>query len=76
DILILIVLKDASNRDDYRLALNTFHCYSAYHRYRLLVIDFATNKTLQRICDQKDVRLYRLALIELFVHMMRRIQRK
>lgn len=56
--MILVVLKDSTNHEEYRLALETLQCYSTYHRYRLVIVDFATNKTLHEICDQKDVGVF------------------
>lgn len=53
--MILIVLNDSINLNEYRIAMETFKCYSIYHRYRMVVVDFAANETLREICDQKDV---------------------
>uniref|UniRef100_A0A0M3IHN2 Glycosyltransferase n=1 Tax=Ascaris lumbricoides TaxID=6252 RepID=A0A0M3IHN2_ASCLU len=54
NIMILIVLNDSINLNEYRIAMETFKCYSIYHRYRMVVVDFAANETLREICDQKD----------------------
>lgn len=55
NIVILTVLKDLENVEEYRLAQNTFECYARFHQYKWKVINFSSNKTLQKICPHSDV---------------------
>uniref|UniRef100_A0A0N4U796 Nucleotid_trans domain-containing protein n=1 Tax=Dracunculus medinensis TaxID=318479 RepID=A0A0N4U796_DRAME len=42
------------NVEEYRLAQNTFECYARFHQYKWKVINFSSNKTLQKICPHSD----------------------
>ncbi|VDN01790.1 unnamed protein product, partial [Thelazia callipaeda] len=53
-IAIITVLLNRNNYEEYRLAQESFECYALYHNYEWIVINFSANKTLQKLCPQKD----------------------
>ncbi|CAJ0587398.1 unnamed protein product, partial [Mesorhabditis spiculigera] len=53
-IAIVIMVKDATNDENYRIAVNSIRCYAEIHGYAYYHIDYSKNKTLQRMCPQED----------------------
>uniref|UniRef100_A0A915PSN0 Uncharacterized protein n=1 Tax=Setaria digitata TaxID=48799 RepID=A0A915PSN0_9BILA len=52
EVAVVTVLKDDSNIEEYRLAMQTLECYCIQHRYAWIVIDVSLNETLKLLCPQ------------------------
>lgn len=54
-ITVLTIIRDRSNIEEYRLAMETFECYCLHEGYSWVAIDISQNETLQLLCPHDQV---------------------